>query len=327
MISVIIPVYNAGKYLNSCIDSLLNQTYQDLEIILVNDGSTDGSKKILEEWRNRDSRIVIIHKENGGASTARNAGLDIAKGEYIGFVDADDTISPFYFEVLYNCALKDQSDFVCYRYKGSVDVSEDYELINALVEDRLIVNSRKVLYDYEKKYYSIIWGVPFNKLFHKSLFEKLRFSEGMIYEDVEILPKLIKASHQITILPMELYYYNSSENSVMRSGFSAKRFNILDLWKSHFYFFRTEEMYNHANIYLLRYITELIRFSKLTKEPQYKQYINVYQRYLRDYKKNKREYLKYLSSLDHNNLLKITILVFPMFPIVSTAIIKFLNRQ
>ena len=326
MISVIIPVYNAEKYLNKCIESVLNQTYQDLEIILVNDGSTDESKKILEEYRTRDSRFVVIHKENGGASTARNAGLDIAQGEYVGFVDADDIISPFYFEVLYNCAMNDQSDFVCYRYEGSVNVFEDYDLIKRLDKERLIVDSRQVLYNYTNKYYSIIWGVPFNKLFHKSLFDKIRFSEGMIYEDVEILPKLIKASHQITILPMELYYYNSSENSVMRSGFSEKRFNILDLWKSHFNFFVSEKMYNQANIYLLRYITDLIKFRKIIKEPQYRQYTYVYQKYLNDYKKNKSEYLKYLSSLEHNNLLRISVWMYPMFSYISAAIVKFLNR-
>lgn len=326
MISVIIPVYNAEKYLSKCIDSVLNQTYQDLEIILVNDGSTDDSEKILEKYRSRDSRIVIINKDNGGASTARNVGLDTAHGEYITFVDSDDTISPYYLEILHNCALNDGSDFVCYRYKDSIKVFDDYNLINNLVNERVIVNSRNVLKEYEYKYYPIIWGTPFNKLFHKSLFDDIRFTEGMIYEDVEILPKLIKASHQLTILPMELYYYNFSENSVMRSGFSEKRFNILDLWKSHFYFFMSEKMYNYANIYLLRYMTNLIKFRKLVKESEFRQYAHVYKKYLNDFKKHKREYLKYLSSLEKNNLLRIAVLMFPAFPHISDYFIKLLNR-
>lgn len=326
MISVIIPVYNAEKYLSKCIESVLSQTYRDLEIILVNDGSTDESEKILDKYRIRDSRIVVINKENGGASTARNAGLDIAQGEYIAFVDADDTISPYYFEILHNCALNDGSDFVCYRYKDSVDVFEDYDLINSLVDERVIVDSRNVLKEYENKYYSIIWGVPFNKLFHKSLFDDIRFTEGMIYEDVEILPKLIKASHQLTILPMELYYYNYSENSVMRSGFSEKRFNILDLWKSHFYFFMSEKMYDYANIYLLRYMTNLIKFRKLVKETEFRQYAHVYEKYLNDFKKHKREYNEYLSSLEKNNLLHMAVMLFPTFPYISGYFIKLLNR-
>ena len=109
-ISIIVPVYNVEKYLKTCLDSIINQTYQNLEIILVDDGSTDNSGEICEEYRKTDSRIILIHKENEGLSMARNFGLDIASGDYISFVDSDDFIARNMMEALYNRLLETQSD-------------------------------------------------------------------------------------------------------------------------------------------------------------------------------------------------------------------------
>ena len=111
-ISVIVPIYNVEKYLAKCIDSIINQTLTNIEIILVNDGSTDNSRKIIDKYDKKDSRIKVIHKKNGGQGSARNAGLDIAKGEYIGFVDSDDWIDSNMYENLYNAAISNNADIV-----------------------------------------------------------------------------------------------------------------------------------------------------------------------------------------------------------------------
>lgn len=126
-ISIIVPVYNVEKYLNRCLDSILNQTFTDFELILVDDGSTDNSGIICDEYKTKDNRIKVIHKENGGLSSARNAGLDIARGRYIGFVDSDDFISKDMYQILYNEAEKNKADMIMCEFKK---VDKNYEAIN-----------------------------------------------------------------------------------------------------------------------------------------------------------------------------------------------------
>lgn len=109
-VSIIVPIYNVEKYLKRCLDSLVNQTLNDIEIICINDGSTDGSLEILNEYGRRDDRIVIINQENSGLSATRNKGIDIAKGQFIGFVDSDDWVSKDYFEKLYNSAIQNEAE-------------------------------------------------------------------------------------------------------------------------------------------------------------------------------------------------------------------------
>ena len=113
LISVIVPVYKAEKYLNQCIESIVSQTYQNLQIILVDDGSPDNCPAICDDWAKKDRRIVVIHKENGGQSSARNVGLDIARGEYVGFVDADDFIDHDMYEILLHSLVSTNVDIVC----------------------------------------------------------------------------------------------------------------------------------------------------------------------------------------------------------------------
>ena len=124
-ISIIVPVYNVEKYLENCIESILNQTFKDFELILVDDGSTDNSGKICDIYEKKDSRIKVIHKNNGGLSSARNAGLDIACGKYVGFIDSDDSIHPRMYEILYDLIKKYESDISCCNYKKIYDIFKD----------------------------------------------------------------------------------------------------------------------------------------------------------------------------------------------------------
>ena len=217
MISIIVPVYKVEEYLRRCIDSILSQTYKDFELILVDDGSPDNCGAICDEYAQKDSRITVIHKENGGLSSARNAGLEIAKGDYIGFVDSDDEIAPRCYEALHYFMETDGSDIVTYNHNSIPDTDKWIPM----GENRVVVDSETVLREFSDKYYKMIGDTVMTKLYKKKIFNNLRFKEGIIYEDTAILPYSIKESHRITVLTFSFYYYTFSEGSIMRSSFSS----------------------------------------------------------------------------------------------------------
>lgn len=179
LVSVIVPIYNVEKYLYKCIDSIVNQTLKDIEIILVDDGSTDNSGKIIDEYAKQDARIVAIHKENGGQSSARNIGLEIAKGKYVGFVDSDDWISNDMYELLYKSIIEDNYDIsVCGRCAYS---SENQKLNEVSIKDETINLDEISLQNYvaSKLFYShtvVVW----NKLYLKDIIDKYKIR----FEDV-----------------------------------------------------------------------------------------------------------------------------------------------
>lgn len=153
MISIIIPIYNVEKYLNKCIDSILNQTYSDLEIILVDDGSTDKSSEICEYYKEIDNRIRVIHKKNGGLSEARNVGIDIAKGEYIAFLDSDDWADENLYKRLYQLSQKYSSDISMCSFKW---VQNEKEVLNKIDEEIVYSNLEALNKIYDKNYTNII---------------------------------------------------------------------------------------------------------------------------------------------------------------------------
>jgi len=214
-ISIIVPVYNTSKYLDKCIDSLVNQTLDDIEIIMVNDGSTDNSEEIISKWQDKDKRIKLYNKENGGQSSARNLGLDKAKGEYIAFVDSDDYISYDMYEVLYNKAKKNKLDMVL------CDFYLDYG-------DKIVENER--LFDEEGnisfKDYIMSTPSPVNKIIKRSFLEenKFRFPEGFIYEDLASMPILGICNPKIKYINKYLYYYVQSPVSTMRNDKYKKKY-------------------------------------------------------------------------------------------------------
>ena len=203
LISVIIPIYNCERYLNNCIQSVVNQSYKQIEIILVDDGSTDNSGNICDEWKLKDDRVKVYHKNNGGVSSARNMGLDKAKGAYVIFIDADDYCHKELIEKLKNSLEDNNSDLsVCaffYDYGDRIVPS----LSNDLPENM----NRKVFFDnIIKPYYC---GYPWNKMFRKKLIGNLRFDETkIICEDFLFLCKYIINCNNISYLKENLYYYN-----------------------------------------------------------------------------------------------------------------------
>ena len=220
-ISIIVPVYNVEHYLENCIESILNQTFKDFELILVDDGSTDNSGKICDIYEKKDSRIKVIHKNNGGLSSARNTCLDIACGKYVGFVDSDDSIHPKMYEVLYNLIKKYKSDISCCSYKYTYDISsKEYEKLNLnKVIEMSNIEAIEKLYD---KDLGVRLIVAWNKLYNKCLFDNIRYKVGRLHEDEFMAHRILYNSKKITYVDNELYYYLQREGSIM-SQISYKR--------------------------------------------------------------------------------------------------------
>lgn len=211
-ISVIVPIYNVEKYLNRCVKSILKQTYKNIEVILVDDGSTDDSGKICDQLAEKDDRIKVIHKKNGGMSDARNAGLEIVSGEYIAFVDSDDWVSPVMFERLYATLKKYDTELVVcepiYAYETYIEgrqlSGKSFELSKREATELLIE---------DRKFRSVVW----NKLYDKRLWSDIRFPKGKHYEDVHIVYKIYDMCERIAFLDQGLYYYFQRSQSIVHS--------------------------------------------------------------------------------------------------------------
>ena len=224
MISVIIPVYNVEEYLPECLDSVLAQTYRDLEIIIVDDGSTDRSPRICDDYAEKDSRIRVIHQENGGLSAARNTALDAASGDYIGFVDSDDHIAEDMFETLLEACVSEEADVACcgyYSYGGEQELSE------TVVEREMKLSWKDAIKEFLAQRMTMI--VMWNKLYRSRLFDAVRFPEGEIHEDNAVYYKVIGESDRVVFIKRSLYYHRRRAGSIATTGSLAVHRAVI--WK------------------------------------------------------------------------------------------------
>ena len=222
LISVIVPVYKVEPYLRRCVDSLLAQSFSDLELILVDDGSPDNCGAICDEYAARDGRVHVIHKENGGLSSARNAGIDWAfqnsDSRWLAFVDSDDWVHPQYLELLYRAAVEnDVPVSACNYQKVFGDQPEPPVLSEATVTDW-----ETVLIEHD-----VQAVIACNKLLEKSLFEGLRFPVGRIHEDEFLTYRLLHRAQRLAYLPAQLYYYYQNPAGITHAGFSLKSLDKL----------------------------------------------------------------------------------------------------
>lgn len=210
LVSVIVPIYNVEKYIHKCVDSILGQTYRNLEIILVDDGSPDGCPKICDEYSELDSRIKVIHKPNGGLSDARNAGLDMATGEYVTFIDSDDWYAEDAIEILVGVMLQNDVSIACMR---NASVSSDYTQIEKVSDTKevSVISSNELLKKICDKTYSTS---VCNKLFKHSLFEKKRFLYGRLNEDFLIICELLMPDYQVATVEYPGYFYFTRAESL-----------------------------------------------------------------------------------------------------------------
>lgn len=229
LISVIVPVYKVEAYLPACVDSILSQTFSDFELILVDDGSPDACGAMCDSYAQKDSRIRVIHQENGGLSAARNTGLDAAEGEYVTFVDGDDVISPVCLQVMWKVAVQTTSDIVTSKlieFANNDDMAMLWE--NEQTETYVSVenhgNACLLLYQEAEK-------IPINatgKLFCRDALGRLRFPVGRLHEDQAFVPRAIYAASRIAILDRAVYGYRHNEAGITHSAFSNKRYD--DIW-------------------------------------------------------------------------------------------------
>lgn len=262
-ISVIIPIYKVEKYLDRCIKSVINQSYENLEIILVDDGSPDRCAQICDDYSREDYRIKVIHKKNGGLSDARNAGLDIAIGEYISFVDSDDYINKYYIETLYNGIKKNKSQISICEYARVNEIENDDKVFKNEITVINKMDAWSNLYNYEKR---VTFVIACGKLFEKSLFDSIRFPIGKINEDSFILYKLYFEADRIVYNKAKLYYYCSRDNSIMNNDFSMKKLDDLQALEEQIYFFRDYKYFNMEKKAIKFYCERLGAYYEKAKE-------------------------------------------------------------
>lgn len=224
LVSVIVPIYKVEKELDRCVQSILNQTYKNLEIILVDDGSPDSCPTMCDEYAKKDKRIVVIHKENGGLSDARNAGLDIARGEYLAFIDSDDWVAVNFIEHLVINLETTKSDIsIC----GYTLVNEEGKLRHYSTEKEIEV------FEHNEALHELFAQQKFGcmiclKLYRHDLFETVRFPKDRLYEDIAVSLPLFDKSKKCVLSNSELYYYFQRDSSIVNSKFSSKKLDMLE---------------------------------------------------------------------------------------------------
>jgi len=227
-ISIIIPVYNVAPYIRECLHSVQHQTHSDIEVILVNDGSTDSSGAICDEYASEDARFIVVHKENGGVSSARNAGLDLATGEYIGFIDPDDYVTVDFYEKLLTAAVEHDADFALApnaRISEAGDLLSDNSLVEAFFSSRnphLTVQESK-----EDVLFLIMFQVnAWDKLYKRELWDGCRFPLDLsLGEDGAICPIVCARANRSVYVPDVTYWYRVREKSLSHGDITLQRFH------------------------------------------------------------------------------------------------------
>lgn len=251
-VSIIVPVYNVEEYLEKCLDSLVNQTLKDIEIIIVNDGSTDASKEIIQKYINKYKNIVYLEKENGGLSSARNYGIPYAKGEYIGFVDSDDYVELNMYEKMYNKAIEEKSDMVeCdfiweYTNKKREDIGKIYSnKKEAIIEARV---------------------VAWNKIIKKDIIEKTKitFPEGLRYEDIEFFYKIVPYLDKISFVKETLVHYIQRESSIANTQ-NERTGEIFKIWENVLNYYIENNIFNEYRSELEYSYTRILLCSSLKR--------------------------------------------------------------
>lgn len=221
LISVIVPVYNTERYLAACLDSILSQSYRHLEVIVINDGSTDFSPQIAQSYSEKDDRIIVYNHSNEGLAEARNRGLEVSTGNYITFVDSDDLLLPNALEVLLDAMVSNDADIVQgLSIRGEV-----------LTKPPVRINIKSNIYTPKEAITEILYQRDFvpsacGNLYKKSLFDKIKFEKGILYEDLDIFYKLLSYCQKIVKVDFPVYFYRNTEGSILNS-WKPQRLDVL----------------------------------------------------------------------------------------------------
>lgn len=236
-LSIIVPVYNVEEYLGACVDSILIQSFRDFELILVDDGSIDQSGNICDDYARKDERIFVIHKKNGGLSSARNVGLDIARGQYITFVDSDDKISPDTYvrniELIVQHPDTDILQFPTHWGKDNSDIQ--------VISQQTFCGEHEIFANWWRG--NMINFSVWNKIYRKELFFNIRFPEGHFFEDLFLMVDFSERAKKILISEYGCYYYLIRNNSISNSRYSLEK--NLDLYRAHFKVYQKLYTFSH----------------------------------------------------------------------------------
>lgn len=226
LISIVVPVYNVEQYLEKCVESLIRQTYSNIEIILIDDGSVDESGKICDKYGDKYNNIIVVHQTNKGLSGARNSGIEISKGDYIAFVDSDDFVTDNYIEYLYDLLKK---------YEADISMCSNYKFFEG---EKLHTNEKKIKIKIKQftaeealedlLYRKNITAYACGKLFKKELFKEVCFPERQLFEDLSTIYKLLDRCKKVCWSSAENYYYLQRKNSIVNSEFNTRKLSVVD---------------------------------------------------------------------------------------------------
>lgn len=266
LISVILPTYNVEEYIGKCLDSLINQTYKNLEILVVDDGSTDNSGKIADQYALNDNRIRVIHKLNGGVSDARNVGIENATGDFIGFVDPDDFVSLDFYEFLMKLQKENDADIVqcdyVRVYKENVDT---FEFPIKKEEFKIVTDKYGAFYMYlsddddTSTHFAVLW----NKLYRKEIFENIKFPTGKTHEDQFTVYKLLDKCNKFVFSNNVKYGYYQRKNSIMTKKLTTKRFEVFEAFDNFIEYLQKNEYEEFEGYLLRRYLRMVIEIADL----------------------------------------------------------------
>lgn len=231
LISIIVPIYKVEAYLKRCVDSIINQSYPNLEIILVNDGSPDNCPAICDEYKNKDARIKVIHKTNGGLSDARNAGIDIATGKYFAFIDSDDYVSSIYVESLFETIKATDAEIAIVKFLAFSNEKAIHTENSLVLPKTVLIKEAISRYTSLDTSTSMTFISCWNKLYKRELFNELRFPKGKLYEDAFTSYKLLATASKIGFLEKPLYFYYVRHDSIMGQQFTIKNLQVLEAYQ------------------------------------------------------------------------------------------------
>ena len=282
LISIIVPCYNVEDYIDACVQSICDQTYSNLEIILVDDGATDATGKKCDEWLIKDGRIRVIHQENKGLSGARNAGIKASAGKYLAFIDSDDLIAPEYAKCLHDCIVENNVLMAQGRSNNFFKES-DIESFSSTYDCSVMTGKDMchiLMSEYRKG-----WGIVMTKMFDRSLFDDLEFPEGRIHEDEYLVYRLLWEAGKIAVSDRIVYYYRSKRaGSITHAGYSLKRLDALDARKQRCSFFKEKGeamLYEDALLSLAASEIDCARKLKASDIPDKDKYIKAIEQELR----------------------------------------------
>lgn len=270
LISIIVPIYNVHKYLKKCVNSIINQTYTNLEIILVDDGSIDNCGIICDEYAKKDKRIKVIHKENGGLSDARNAGLEIANGKYVSFIDSDDYVSKNFIKKLYECCKKyncDMAEANFIKIEKEIELEEKEKFESRVIDNKEMLERLYILQDGINIRTVVVW----NKLYKRKIVDKCKFPKGKIHEDEFFTYKVLYENNiKIAILDEILYYYRIRPGSITNQKFKISKLDAIEALEERIEYFKVKGEKKLYELTLNAYQLLLLRLLNLLKNDKCK---------------------------------------------------------